>query len=75
VKLYPRPTAVPHPWHRHPHSTNARLDVPLGEIAVPDDSLPPLGIASISVLGSQHGNFHLKRLRQEWPGALASDLC
>ena len=71
MKRYPRPTALPPPWHLHPHSTNARLDVPLGEISVPDAGLPPLGIASIRGLGSQQGNFHLKRLRQELPGALA----
>ena len=73
MKPYPHPTAITHPWHLHPHSTNTRLDVPLREIPVPDAGLPPLGIASIRGLGSQQGNFHLKRLRQELPGALASD--
>jgi hypothetical protein len=50
MKAYPRPTAIPPPWHLHPDSANARLDVPFGEIPIPDDGLPSLAIASVSIL-------------------------
>ena len=62
MKTDPRPTAIPHPRHLHCAGANARLDVPLGERAVPDDGLPVLAIASVGILGSQHGNFHCDRL-------------
>jgi hypothetical protein len=51
MKTATRPTAIPHPWYLHLDSTNARLDVPLGEIPVPDEGLPALAIASVGILG------------------------
>jgi hypothetical protein len=61
MKTAPRPTAVPHPRPLHLDGADARLDVPLGEIAVPDDGLPALAIASVGLGGSPHGNFHFDR--------------
>jgi hypothetical protein len=50
MEAYPHPTAIPHPRHLHPDGANARLDVPFGEIPMPDDGLPSLAIASVSIL-------------------------
>jgi hypothetical protein len=61
MKTAPHPPAIPHPRHLHFDGANARLDVPLGERAVPDDGLPALAIASVGILGSQHGHFHCDR--------------
>lgn len=71
MKTSPRPTAIPHPWHLHTDSAKARLDVPFGEIPMPDDGLPSLAIASVRILGSQYGDFHCNGLRQKPLSALA----
>lgn len=70
MQTYTSPTPIPHPRHFDPHGANARLDVPLGEIPVPYDSLPPLSILAVGILGSQHGDVHLNRLGQEPLGSL-----
>ena len=75
MKVYPRPTPIPHPWHLHPDGTNARLDVPLREIAVADDRLPTRAIPVVSILCEQQSDFHLNRLCQESVRSLASHRC
>lgn len=70
MKAYPRTTAITHTRHLHTDGANTCLDFPLGEIPVPYDGLPPLGILAVGILGSQHGDFHLNRLGQEPLGSL-----
>jgi hypothetical protein len=47
------------------------LDLALWQGAMPDDGLAALGIMGVRILGEQHGNFRLDRLRQEALRALA----
>jgi len=71
MNAYPRPTAVPHPWHLHPDGADACLDVSLGEIAVAYKRLPTLTIAAVGIPCSKHRDFHLNRLGQKPLGTLA----
>ena len=75
MKTYPRTTPITYPWHLDTDGTKARLDVPLGEIPVPDHGLAALGIVAVGILGSQHRNVCLNRLGQEAWRSLAYHLC
>ena len=71
MKAYASSTAITHTRHLYPHGTNACLDFPLWEMAVPDDSMPALSIPSVGILGEKHGDFRLNGVRQKPLGALA----
>jgi hypothetical protein len=71
MKAYPCPTPVPYARDLPPDGADAGLDLALREIAVPDEGLPPLRVPSVGILGAQHRDCHLDRVRQEALRALA----
>ena len=71
MKTYPRTTPITYPRPMDTDGTNSRLDVPLGEIPVPDHGLAALGIVAVGIVGSQHSHCCRKRLGQEAWRALA----
>jgi len=65
VQANPAATAIPRPGHLDADRPNPGLYLALWQGAIPDDCLAALGIVAIRILGSQHGDFSLYRLRQE----------
>ena len=71
MQAKPAATALPHPRHLDTHRPKPGLDLALWQVAIPNDGLATLGIMAVRILGEQHGNFRLYRLRQEARRALA----
>jgi hypothetical protein len=70
----PRPTALAPPRHLPPDGATARGDVPVGESAVADEGLPPLGLPAVSIRGEEQGHCHGNCLSEEPLGSLTEDL-
>jgi hypothetical protein len=75
VQAYASPAASTSPRPLAPDSANARLALPLGELAVADKRLPPRASAAVGIPCYKHRDFHLNRLRQKPLGSLASHCC
>lgn len=51
VQLDASPTAVTNTWHLDTDGARTRLHLPLGEEAIADKDMPPLGIPLVGILG------------------------
>ena len=72
VKWYASPTAVTDTWHLGTDGATTCVHLPLGEEAIADQDMPPLGLPLVGIRGEQQSNFRLNRLRQKSLRTLAS---